>query len=128
MCFCFYCPQSSCRKIMFSQASAILFTGGVADTPPGRHPPGQTPPPWADTPSLGRHPLPGQTPHLDRYPLPGRHPPLRWLLQRTVRILLECILVVCFIFRCCRQNVSAIFKFSRCQIWLTSTKAVQLKN
>ena len=37
---------------MFSQASVILFTGGrfVADTPlgrhtpPGRHPPGQTPP------------------------------------------------------------------------------------
>ena len=41
----------------------------------GRHPPGrQTPPGQADTP-VGRHPIP------------------RWLLQRTIRILLECILV-----------------------------------
>ena len=50
---------------------------GVWQTPPGRQPPptGQTPPP------LGRHSL-------------GRHPPSRRQLQRSVRILLECILVV----------------------------------
>ena len=121
-CFSFACHDhfieiftvrnSSCGKVMFSQASVILSTGG------GVHPPGQTPPlgrhppppadnrsciqpprqtpPWADTTPLGRHP-PRQTP-------PGRHPPRqtpppppppfpRRPLQRTVRILLECILV-----------------------------------
>ena len=45
--------------------------GCLADTPPGRHPPS-----WADTPSPRWHP-----------------PPPRRPLQRTVRILLECILV-----------------------------------
>ena len=45
----------------------------VADTPLGRHCP-----PWADTPPRQTHP----PPH------PSRQPP-----QRTVRILLECILV-----------------------------------
>ena len=52
------------------------------DTPLVRHPQADTPrirqtPPWADTP-------------LDRHP----RPPSRRLLQRTVRILLECILVI----------------------------------
>ena len=44
--------------------------------------------PQADTPTLGRHPpTPGQTP-------PGQTtPPPRRLLLRTVRILMECILV-----------------------------------
>ena len=37
---CYYRPQRSCSKVMFSQASVILFIGGVS----GRHPPG------ADTP------------------------------------------------------------------------------
>ena len=50
---------------MFSQASVILFTGDVWQTPPSRHPPGQTPPradtPWVGTPQ-GRHTPPGQTP------------------------------------------------------------------
>ena len=72
----FYRPQRSCGKVMFSQASVILFTGVCV---------WQTPP-WADTPPPGRQPL-------------GRHlpadtpPPSRRLLQWTVRILLECILV-----------------------------------
>ena len=54
-----YRPQRSCSKVMFSQVSVILFTGGVANTPPpcrhqpGRHPQGRHPPPpsvcW-DTP------------------------------------------------------------------------------
>ena len=48
----------------------------------GRYPPGQTPP-WAETP-LGRH-----------FPMPSASwdTPLWQPLQRTVRILLECILV-----------------------------------
>ena len=81
----FYCPQRSCGKVMFSQASVILFTGrrGVsvadtpgqtppwadttqADTPPGRHLQEDTPP-WEDTP-LGRHSPPGKHP-------PGQTPP-----------------------------------------------------
>ena len=62
--------NSSCGKVIFSQVSVCPQGGGVhppgqADTSPGQTPPGQ-----ADTPH------------------PGRWPP-----QRTVRILLECILV-----------------------------------
>ena len=84
---------------MFLHLSVILFTGGVhlpwADPPPpGRYTPRhlpleQTPPldrhsPWADTP-------PRQTPPP---PPPSRaDTPARWPLQRTERILLECILV-----------------------------------
>ena len=70
---------NGCGKVMFSQASVILFTGGgVLQIPPR-----------ADTPSLGQKP-PRQT-------SPGRQPSRR-LLQRTVRTLLECILVdVCFL-------------------------------
>ena len=74
-CAC-YRPQRSCGKVMFSQASVILFTGGGdtpqtdtpwADTPFARHPPADTPlgrPPWADTPrqTCPRQPPPGQTP------------------------------------------------------------------
>ena len=63
--------NSSCRKVMFSQACVKnSFQGGVCpiacwDNPQGRHP------------SLGWPP-----------------PPTRWPLQRTVRILQECILVL----------------------------------
>ena len=65
--FIHYHPQCSCSKVMFSQASVILFTGGrgggVTDTPQAD--------PQADTPSrqtpLGRHP--------SRYTPLGRHPP-----------------------------------------------------
>ena len=71
----FYRLQRSCGKVKFLHLSVILSTSECipactwADTPLGRHLP------RADTP-------PGQTP-----------PPSRRLLQRTVRILLECILV-----------------------------------
>ena len=82
----------------------------LADTslgryPPGRHRPwadtvlGQTPPPlgrhplpWADT-TLGIHPPRTDTPPWQRTPWADKlPPPSRQLLQRTVRILLECIL------------------------------------
>ena len=39
----FYRPQCSCGKVMFSQVSVILFTGGGGVGVCGRHP-------WADTP------------------------------------------------------------------------------
>ena len=85
---------------MFLHLSVILFTGGVsarhhplADTPwtdtPGRHPP-QVDTPWAETPPRSRHPL-GRNPPKQT-PLSMQTPP-RPPLQRTVRILLECILV-----------------------------------
>ena len=38
----FYRPQRSCGKVMFLQLSVILFTGGSATSPLGRHPPRQT--------------------------------------------------------------------------------------
>ena len=66
-----YRPQRSCGKVMILHLSVILSTGGVAD-PQGRHPPGQI------------HP-PGQTPPPDTVN--------KW----AVHILLECILVSCFI-------------------------------
>ena len=60
---CCYRPQRSCGKVMFLPVSVILSTGGggVWKTPlPRQTPPGQTPllgrcPTRADTP-LGRHP------------------------------------------------------------------------
>ena len=58
---------------MFSQASVILFTGGVWHTPPSRlpNPRGQTPlPPFADPP--GQTPLWADTPWADP---PGQTPP-----------------------------------------------------
>ena len=75
---------------MFSQASVILFTGGVS-----QHALGQTPP-------LGIYPLP------DRHP-PGRHTPSpRRPLQRTVRILLKCILVSQFKFSFTRDLMETL--------------------
>ena len=74
---------------MFSQACVKNSTHGGRCTPP---PPGQTPPqgryPWADT-ILVRHP-PRQIPTWQT-------PPMRRPLQRTVRILPECIFVFSFI-------------------------------
>ena len=64
--FNFYRPQHSCDKVMFSQASVILYTGGggVWQTPPGRHPSGRHPPGQT---SPGRRP-PRQTRPLSRHP------------------------------------------------------------
>ena len=96
----YYRPQRTCSKVMFLQASVILVKGSVWETPPwadppgacslARHPPGQTPPGRdlsRQTPP-GRS-LPRKTPPTDTPPLPSRR-----LLQRTVLILLECILVI----------------------------------
>ena len=80
-------------NVMFSQACVKNSVQGRRCTPPS----GQTSP-WVDTPSrqtppLGRHPTPWQTPPQADTLLLGRHPPIRMSLQRTVRILMECILV-----------------------------------
>ena len=64
-----------CGKVMFSQASVILSTGGWGClTLPGQTPPGRTPP--RQTPHYGQIPPPRQTPPPGQTP-PGRHPPGR---------------------------------------------------
>ena len=75
--------------------------------PPGQTPPGQTPlqadtasgrhfpvqaPSWADTPPWVDTPM-GTHPQLGTHPPPPHSPSPRRPLHRTVRILLECILV-----------------------------------
>ena len=61
----YYRPQHSCGKVVFSQTSVILSTGGCLLLVLGTHTPGQTLP-WADTP-LGRHPA-EQTPPVQTPP------------------------------------------------------------
>ena len=63
----YYRPQRSCGKVIFSQASVILSTGGVCQTPPGRHPLCRHHPPGQTTSLLGRHPLGRHTPPADGY-------------------------------------------------------------
>ena len=67
-------------KVMFSQASAILFTGGVC----GRHPQARLPPAQC---MLGHTHTDTPAQCMLGYTSP------RWSPQRKVRILLECILV-----------------------------------
>ena len=77
----FYRLQHNCGKVMYSQASVILFMGGgcVSQHAMGQTPPRQTPP-WADIPHpWADPPTPRQTPPMrhhsqGRHP-PGRHPP-----------------------------------------------------
>ena len=99
-----YRPQRSCGKVMFSQASVILFTEGRA---------------WQVVYMAGRHMWRGGAMH-GRGGMGGRGCAWqgwhawqeRWPLQRTARILLECILVVsCLSFLCCLEIVSQpVFK------------------
>ena len=96
---CYYRLQRSWGKVMFLQASVILFTGGeYLPPPPGsKHPPlgADTPPgPGAPPSPRSRHPL-EQTPLGAGIPPPF---PEQSMLGDTVntraaRILLECNLV-----------------------------------
>ena len=121
-------------KVMFLHLSVIMFTrGGVClsacwDTipraaPPDQRPPASRPPPRADTPQPG-------TPQT-RHPSPrglGRR-----LLFRTVRILLECILVSMYGILCGEakkllvqkpdSNLSATYKRLNILLWITHLKA-----
>ena len=87
----YYLPQRSWGKVIFSQASVVLFTrGGSASVHAGIPPPGtRHPPTW----TRQAPPRPGRPP-----PGPGRHPPPPWRRAyweiRAVCILLECNLVV----------------------------------
>ena len=89
--------RNEVAKVMFLLLSVILFTGGgvPGQVPPRNqvHPPGLGTPPRSGTP---RQVPPGQVHPRQVHP-PGQvHPPSsRRLLLRTVRILLECILVTC---------------------------------
>ena len=112
--------RNKVAKVMFLHLSVILFTGGMVclsacwdttpreahpprkcthpppqkhtlpgSTPPGSTPPGNHPLPQGSTPPR-KDPLPlGSTPPRKDPPPPGRRLPLR-----TVRILLECIVVL----------------------------------
>ena len=111
-------------KVMFLQVSVILLTGG---SPAGRAPPRQGDPPGRETPWQGDPPYPrqGETPPTTETPQqgepppsnenpPGREnpppagrtpprqgepPPRHTVNERPVRILLECILVLCIGFK-----------------------------
>ena len=67
----FYRPQRSCGKVMFSQASVILFAGGVSQHALGQNPPPDRHPPVKHRPHLGRQhrPPPPTTTAAD-----GTHP------------------------------------------------------
>ena len=110
----FHFYRLRCGKVIFSQASVILFTGrgGAAAIPPRTHTPRIYTPsgrhtPWADTP-LGHDPPGRHTP--GHTPLWTDTQPLEWLLQRTVRILLECILVIRFFLRMVTNQNQSISK------------------
>ena len=94
----FYRPQRRCGKVMFSQASAILFTGTPSIST-------ETPSLWTETtslwtetrslctetPSLWTETPQTKTPPPTETPLPHRDCP--YGNERVVRILLDCILV-----------------------------------
>ena len=93
-CYC-YRPQRSCEGYVFT--GVCLSTRGgclpqcmLGYHPPGADPPEQTPPPRADShpPGADTHAPGADNPPGSRQPPSERQPPLR-----TVRILLECILV-----------------------------------
>ena len=95
----YYHPQRSCEGYVFTPV--CLSTGGVClsacwdtTTPQEQTPPRSRHPPEAGTPR-SRHPPRAGTPREQTPPPPGsRHPPpSRRLLLRTVRIILEYILV-----------------------------------
>ena len=95
---CYYRPQPSCEGYVFT--GVCLSTGGVVSAsvhagiphppPQSRYPPGADTP-WERTPR-GRHPPQSRNPPGADTP-GSRHPPEIRSLLRTVRILLECILV-----------------------------------
>ena len=86
----FYRPQRSCEGYVFTRVCLSTRVGSTwAGTP---HPPGST---HTHTPPPGAHP-------------PGSTPPGRRLTLRTVRILLECILVEFYIHKK-GLNICAVF-------------------
>ena len=68
---CYYHPQSSCGKVVFTGICDSVHRGVCGRHPPGQTPPRQTPP-YAQC--MPGYTPPRQTPCLGRHP-PGRHPP-----------------------------------------------------
>ena len=88
----FYRPQRSCEGYVFTPGCHSVHRGGLPQCMLGYHaPPEQTPPPGPGTP-------PEQTPPQSRHPPGAGTSPSRRLLLRTVRILMECILVLRCVF------------------------------
>ena len=109
----YYRPQRSWGKVIFSQASVILFMGGgclsacldtthplakrpplVKQTPPARRSPGKEAPlarqtPWQGEPPPGKADPPGK-----EFPL-ARRPPVKCMLGDTVNTQAVCILLEC---------------------------------
>ena len=114
----YYRPQRSCEGYVFTPVFHSVHRGGLPQCMLGYHPPEQTPPP-------DQAPTPDQAPPRADIPLPeadtpprlgtssglGTHPsPLppgagRRLLLRTVRIILDCILVSNSYFYFSKQNI-----------------------
>ena len=103
-----YRPQRSCGKVIFSQESvshsvhrmgvsasvhAGIHTPWEAHPPPEAHPPGSTPPGSTTPPQGSTHPR-KHTSSREAHILPWEAHALPRSLQRTVRILLECFLVL----------------------------------
>ena len=110
-------PVTSFRTGFRALAVCLSTGGGSASvndgmpTPRTRHPPGP------DTPSQQE-----QTPHRSRYLRRSRPPPERRLLLRTVRILLECILV--YIYWIERDVASIGFLGIQFTVYIKATTAV----
>ena len=103
--------NSSCGKVMFSQVPVCPRGGGV-------HPPGIQPllscrHPGADTSALAETSWADTPP---RWGPPGQTPPIRRALQRTARILLECILVLIFAATRCKKNIDFGNKVSKSDV------------
>ena len=111
--------RNEVAKVMFLHVS-VCPQGGSAPVHAGIHPPPnpdqrQTPPgPKADTPGPKADTPSG--PKADTPQTKSRHPSARWLLLRTVRILLECILVF-FCNQTAGLNMTIVVHFS----WLLRT-------
>ena len=85
------CQEYSVYRGVCLPHCILGYTPFWANNPSRQTLPRQTPPSRQTSP-LGRH-LPGRHPRADTPPRQTPSP-LRWPLQQTVRILLECILVI----------------------------------
>ena len=111
--------KRSCGKVMFSE---VCVKNSV-------HREGRCSPPWVDTPLQGRHPLLGRHPPWAdtpprKTPPPGQTPHAsRQLLQWTVRILLECILVHKYVLKVVKDTTLGLveYQFSKCILVLIAS-------
>ena len=103
----FTARKRSCAKVMFLHLSVILSNGGVSRPRPRRGVclggcPGPSPGPGEGVCPGGGCPGPDPGGGVSQHAL-RQTPPSRQLLLQTVRILLECILVI-FVSSICKVN------------------------